>query len=345
MALWPFCSILFRVYYLSTRKWDLEVHLDKVKILQAALSNFKRDPDARQLSGRRALVEWTHSRYESLQRNYHIPKNTCSPRDFAKNIEDGNFLYQKRCVPICWYYSMLIRDTPGYVPEKPRPPRRDIIPAAPRSDVIPAPCVRQPESSRARVNPKSFEHRADGKFHSRSDIAPSSILNRRPSHEPLVAHESSSAIPGIVYTGGPTGRQATRQNSLGLGASNAYEDCQNSQYDHRLSNADKRKIDDLERDIKRIKQRTASKNYVETRDKALNRAETARQSGKGTPGWLRDARPTWNTGTGLAITRYDEMMIEDIKQQILNIRSDNATVRVLEDADNTKGGPGGQARR
>jgi hypothetical protein len=62
--------------------------------------------------------------------------------------------------------------------------------------------------SRTRVNPNSFEHRADGKFHSRSNIIPSSILNRGPSHEPLVAHESSSAIPGTVYTGGPTGRSA-----------------------------------------------------------------------------------------------------------------------------------------
>jgi hypothetical protein len=327
--------------YVPDRHWDLEVHLDKVKFLQAALSNFKRDPDARQLSGR-GLVEWAHSRYESLQHNYHIPRNTCSPRDFAKNIEDGKFSYQKRCVPVHRYYSMLIRDTPGYVPEKPRPPRRDIIPAATRKDVIPALHARQTESSRTRVNPRSFEHRADGKFHSRSNIIPSSILNRGPSHEPLVAHESSSAIPGTVYTGGPTERSAPRPSSQ---YDDVYEDFQNPQYDHRLSNGDKRKIDDLERDIKLIRQRTASKNYVEARDTALNRAETARQSGKETPGWLRDARPPWNVGTGLAITRYDEMMIEDIKQQILNIRSDNATIRVLEDADKTKGGPGGQARR
>jgi hypothetical protein len=47
----------------------------------------------------------------------------------------------------------------------------------------------------------------------------------------------------------------------------------------------------------------------------------------------------------MAITRYDEMMIEDIRRQILYVRSDNATIRVLEDADKAKGGPGGQARR
>ncbi len=268
----------------------------------------------------------------AIRIRYFIPKNTCSPKDFAKNIGDGDFLYQKRCVPINRYYSMLIRDTPGYVPERIRPPQRDVIPAAPRNDVIPAPHARKTESSRTQVNPRSFEHRADGKFHSRSNITPSSILNRGPSHEPLVVHESSSAIPGTVYTGGPTGRAATRLNSP-------------IQYDHRLSNDDKWKIDELEWDIKRIRHRTASKNYVEARDEALNRAETARQNGKETPGWLRDARPPWNTGTGLAITRYDEMMIENIKQQILNIRSDNATIRVLEDADKTKGGPGGQARR
>ncbi len=47
----------------------------------------------------------------------------------------------------------------------------------------------------------------------------------------------------------------------------------------------------------------------------------------------------------MAESRYDEMMIEDIRRQILYIRSDNATIRVLEDADRTKGGSGGQARR
>jgi hypothetical protein len=145
-----------------------------------------------------------------------------------------------------------------------------------------------------------------------------------------VAHESSSAIPGTVYTGGSTGRAATGQDP---------------RYDHRLSNDDKRKIDDLERDIRRIKQRTASKSYVEARDKALHQAETARRSGKKTPGWLKDARPPWDAGTGMAITRYDEMKIEEIRRQILYVRSDNATICVLEDADKTKGGPGGQARR
>jgi hypothetical protein len=259
----------------------LEVHLDKVKILQAALSNFKRNPDARQLSGR-ALVEWAHVRYESLQRDYHIPRGTCSTRDFAKNIADGDFLYEKRCVPINQYYGMLLRDTPGFVPEAPRrtrSPRKDIIPAAPRNNVIPAPRPRKTESSRDHVDPNSFKHRADGKFHQRSDIKPSSILDRGRSHEPLVAHESSSAIPGTVYTGGATGRAATGQDV---------------RYDHRLSNDDKRKIDELERDIRRIKQRTASKSYVEAREKALNRAETARKSGKETPRWLKDARPPWN---------------------------------------------------
>jgi hypothetical protein len=144
------------------------------------------------------------------------------------------------------------------------------------------------------------------------------------------AHESSSAIPGTVFTGGPTGRAATSQDP---------------RYDHRLSNDDKRKIDDLERDIRKIKQRSVSKSYVEARDKALKRAETARRNGKETPRWLKDARPPWDTGTGTAIIRYDEMKIEEIRRQIAYVRSDNATICVLEDADKTKGGPGGQARR
>jgi hypothetical protein len=127
---------------------------------------------------------------------------------------------------------------------------------------MPEPRARKTEASRDHVDPNSFKHRADGKFHPRSDKTPSAILDRGRNHEPVRAHESSSAIPGTVFTGGPTGRAATSQDP---------------RYDHRLSNDDKRKIDELERDIRRIKQRTASKSYVEARDKALNRAETARR--------------------------------------------------------------------
>ena len=260
----------------------------------------------------------------SLQQDYHIPRDTCSTRDFAKNITDGNFLYEKRCVPVNQYYGMLLRDTPGYIPEAPRRTR------SPRKDVMPEPRAKKTEASRDQVDPNSFRHRADGKFHPRSDKTPSAILDRGRSHEPLVAHESSSAIPGTVYTGGSIGRAAAGQDP---------------RYDHRLSNDDKRRIDEFERDIRRIKQRTASKNYVDARDKALNRAETARKSGKETPRWLKDARPPWNDGTGMAITRYDEMMIEEIRRHILDVRSDNATIRVLEDVDKAKGGPGGQVRR
>jgi hypothetical protein len=87
---------------------------------------------------------------------------------------------------------------------------------------------------------------------------------------------------------------------------NEFEDINNSRYDHRLVvPADKRKLVDWEFRINKIRQHAVPQTYIGT-------------------------------------TRYDEMMVDDFKLKIAELRQRNASLCVLDDAANRKGGPGGQ---
>ncbi len=66
-----------------------EVHLTKVKILQAALSNMK--TNARGLKGRE-LVEFRHDLYKHLREGYFIPEDTCPTGELYKRMHDGSQL-------------------------------------------------------------------------------------------------------------------------------------------------------------------------------------------------------------------------------------------------------------
>ena len=126
---------------------------------------------------------------------------------------------------------------------------------------------------------------------------------------------------------------------------NEFEDINNSRYDHRLVPADKRKLADMEFRISRIRKQTAPQSYIDTRTQVLNSAEEARLREEETPIWLHDSSPPWNEGTGLAITRYDEMIVNDFELKIAELREKNANLCVSEDAAKKRDGPRGQGHR
>jgi hypothetical protein len=126
---------------------------------------------------------------------------------------------------------------------------------------------------------------------------------------------------------------------------NEFEDINNSRYDHRLVPADKRKLADREFRITKIRQQAVPQSYIDTRTEVLNSAEAARLRNEETPIWLHDSSPPWNEGTGLAITRYDEMVVDDFKLKIAELRERNASLCVLEDAARKNDGPRGQGHR
>ncbi len=99
--------------YMPDRLYSAENHLTKVRILQAALSHMK--TNTWELNGR-ALVAFHHESYAHLMTAYGIPFNTCPVNDMYRRIQDGRHLERYRCVPVSQYYSMLMEDTPGFVP-------------------------------------------------------------------------------------------------------------------------------------------------------------------------------------------------------------------------------------
>ncbi len=99
--------------YIPDRAWAEHVHLDKVKVLKAALSNFKRSVAEQHLHGRDVL-NYRHDKYEYMRQHYHVPENTCTPKELYAKMADGNQLNLHRCVPLSRFYSMLIEDTPGF---------------------------------------------------------------------------------------------------------------------------------------------------------------------------------------------------------------------------------------
>jgi hypothetical protein len=269
-----------------------------VKVLQAALSNFKRSVAEQHLHGRDVL-NYRHDKYEYMRQQYHIPENTCTPKELYAKMADGNQLYLQKCVPLSRLYSMLIEDTPGYVPSAGEPIR--------------------PTTSVKRGKPASQRpHRQD--------------------HRPLNKAGPKPSLNQRALSGNALGRQ------LRPGRDHVREDMN----DHELSNDERASISEINRKIGLIKHNQAPDAFKSERQRFLNRAESARVAKRPTPEWLEAATPPWDSERSEAIECYKEMMVEDFKQKIRDVRACSVAMRALNDAEKVakaKGGPGGQGRR
>jgi hypothetical protein len=264
--------------YIPDRAWAEHVHLDKVKVLQAALSNFKRSVAEQQLHGRDVL-NFRHDKYEYMRQQYNVPENTCTPKELYSKMSDGSQLYLHRCVPLSRFYSMLIEDTPGYVPN----PVEPIRPTA--TIKLREPAVRRP-------------HRQDHRPLKRAPMA-----------------QSSSSRP--------------------------LNDGNENRNDHKLSKEQRESIAELNRKIGLIKQNQAPDAFTIERQRVLTKAETNRLTQMPTPRWLERVRPPWDSEKDEVIQCYNEMMMEDFKQRIREIRARTVDAKLA----TAKGGPGGQGRR
>ena len=108
------------------------------------------------------------------------------------------------------------------------------------------------------------------------------------------------------------------------------------------------RIADLKRKLLLVEQRKAPREYEFQRSKELNQAERERKQGRSAPGYLEGIEPPWNDERQEILDLYDEMAIQDLMDRIASIETASATIRAMEEAENTrksKGGPGGQGRR
>jgi hypothetical protein len=54
-----------------------------------------------------------------MYKTYHVPADTCTPYELMSKVDsDRDILYRLRCAPLNEFYSMLMEDTPGYIPSK-----------------------------------------------------------------------------------------------------------------------------------------------------------------------------------------------------------------------------------
>ncbi len=108
--------------------------------------------------------------------------------------------------------------------------------------------------------------------------------------------------------------------------------------------ADENKIMWLTTEMKRIRSKIHSADYVRKRDKAIKAAEAERLAGGLWPVYLAGVKFPWLSDHGQAPRAYDEDKIDEIKEQIEKIVDDNAALCQLEYTAQ-KGGPRGQGKR
>ncbi len=127
---------------------------------------------------------------------------------------------------------------------------------------------------------------------------------------------------------------------------NDLEDRNNSLYDSRLPPEQERQLQEWQWKIRKIKSNDLPKEYVDTRTELLQEAEDERIKNGTVPAYLHDVQPPWNKWIGLAITRYNEMIIMNLSTTIEYLREQNAAACAIKDTANKKHGPrDGQGRR
>jgi hypothetical protein len=141
--------------YLPDRDIASSVHLDHLKVLSSALTDFKRQRTALNLWGEGA-VAYKHERYSVICQKYRIPAEGCTPKELMRSVErkDMNILYRKRCCQLNKFYSMLLKDTPGYIPA---PDYKERGPQSRATETKPVPPIRKnpainPMAGRADTN-------------------------------------------------------------------------------------------------------------------------------------------------------------------------------------------------
>jgi hypothetical protein len=126
---------------------------------------------------------------------------------------------------------------------------------------------------------------------------------------------------------------------------NDMKDRDNSFYDSRLVPADKKLLADCQWKIKKIEQQDFPKEYLEIREEWLKDAEADRIKNGTIPASMHDVPPPWDKGQGLALSRYNEMIVSIMNHRINELRERNAASCAKWDAAKLHVPKDGQGRR
>jgi hypothetical protein len=129
---------------------------------------------------------------------------------------------------------------------------------------------------------------------------------------------------------------------------NDWNDYDHSWFDDRMPPADKTMLAKWIYQIKRIKSHNYSSDYIKQRQNALDAAQKNYERRGEVAAYLSGVPPPWNEGTGLAINRFNEKILDECNEEIRDLREKNANRCAMKDAEKkrkSKYGPGGQGGR
>ena len=327
--------------YLPDRDIPKSVHLDHIKILSAAITDYKRQRTTLNLWGESA-VAFKHERYAQMGVKYHIPAEVCTPKELMRSVEqrEMNTLYRKRCCQINKFYSMLLKDTPGYIPA-PDYKGKGKGSQSRKTGPKPAPPIRK--------NP-AFNPMAGGADTNQWMGPPPKldVLVPRSRVDPITENLSSRHEKNMHRDMKKDKRFnpiAGEEAGYSSESGNEREDYENSHYDSRMVPADKKDLATLEWKIRSIKTSDLPKEFTEMRQNALRKAQTEFEKSGVIPAYLSGVKSPWDIGTGLSYVRYNEWILAELERKISLLRVRNAQTCALEDASKNLDGPMGQGRR
>jgi hypothetical protein len=254
--------------YLPDRDIAKSVHLDHLKVLSSALTDFKKQRTALNLWGESA-VAYKHERYALICQKYHILAEVCSPKELMRSVErkEMNTLYRKRCCQLNKFYSMLLKDTPGYIPA---PDYKERRPQSRATGPKPVPPIRK--------NP-AVNHMA-GRADTNQWMGPPPKLDLLLPKNCVDTNtkDLSARHAKNMHRDMKKDRRfnpcAGEEVGYSSESGNEREDYENSHYDNRMVLADKKVRADLEWKIKSIKTKVLPKEFTTQRQNALQKAQT-----------------------------------------------------------------------
>ena len=96
---------------------------------------------------------------------------------------------------------------------------------------------------------------------------------------------------------------------------NERDDYNHSWFDDRMTPMDKTKLARWLYQIKRIKAQDYSSDYIKQRSQGLDVAQREYDRRGAIPAYLSGVPPPWNEGVGLAITRFNEKIVDECNER------------------------------
>jgi hypothetical protein len=341
--------------YRPDKYLPIQVHKTHIKILMSALSSFKNERVKNKFT-KKAVLMYQHEQYSHMYKEYHVPAEACYPYPLMSKVDaDRDILYRVRCAPLNAFYSMIMEDTPGYVPRGhwSKPPIQEPSRSSSRGSDRSASVSRSAEGDNQRSS-KSPEHPTANPIknlgESSSVKKQASSSSREPSSTKLdVLWGSTDHLSDRRFKNSQRGKRVIpipgEEPGYTSESGNEMEDQDNSFYDPRMIPSDKTLLAEWLHKIKRIKDNDLPKEYHDMRREWLQKAEEERVRKGSIPTILYDVEPPWDTGRGLAQVRYNEWRVADFEKRIAALRERNAASCAKFDSRKGHGPRDGQGRR